>query len=61
MHALIHEHLAKHTHGDFKVFLCNGICMGSMTMSLCMSYFIESTLHDVFIYKAGAFTYFFRT
>ena len=24
-------------------------------------YFIESTLHDVFVYKAGAFTYFFLT
>ena len=23
--------------------------------------FIESTLHDVFVYKAGVFTYFFRT
>ena len=25
------------------------------------SLIIESTLHDVFVYKAGAFTYFFRT
>ena len=33
----------------------------SQMLSLQITNFSESTLHDIFVYKAGAFTYFFRT
>ena len=40
---------------------CIYLLLISQMLSLQITNFIESTLHDIFVYKAGAFTYFFRT
>ena len=37
----------------------NYLLLISQILSLQRTNFIESTLHDVLVYKAGAFTYFF--
>ena len=44
---------------NFKYKMGNYLLLISQILSLQRTNFIESTLHDVLVYKAGAFTYFF--
>ena len=43
------------------IFLVYISVINTQTLQITLFNFIESTLHDVFVYKAGVFTYFFRT